>query len=65
MQWLGRALKCGAALGLVVAVLIPAAAVAADACDGLTPTILGTPATEAVNTDICAEATIGNLPPGT
>ena len=25
----------------------------------------GTPATDAVKTDICADATIGNLPPGT
>jgi hypothetical protein len=28
-------------------------------------TMRGTPATFAVSTDICAEATIGNLPPGT
>ena len=27
--------------------------------------IRGTPATDAVSTDMCAEATIGNLPPGT
>ena len=28
-------------------------------------TMRGTPATEAVATDMCAEATIGNLPAGT
>ena len=32
---------------------------------GAEATIRGTPATEAVNTDIWAEATMGNLPPGT
>jgi hypothetical protein len=32
---------------------------------GALATMRGTPATCAVSTDICAEATIGNLPPGT
>ena len=32
---------------------------------GVQAIILGTFATLAVTTDICAEATIGNLPPGT
>ena len=32
---------------------------------GAEATMRGTPATEAVSTDMCAEATIGNLPPGT
>jgi hypothetical protein len=32
---------------------------------GAEATMRGTPATFAVSTDICAEATIGNLPPGT
>ena len=31
---------------------------------GVQAMIRGTPATAAVATDICAEATIGNLPPG-
>ena len=32
---------------------------------GVVAIILGTPATEAVTTDICADATIGNFPAGT
>jgi hypothetical protein len=32
---------------------------------GALATMRGTPATAAVSTDICADATIGNLPPGT
>ena len=31
---------------------------------GVHAIIRGTPATDAVATDMCAEATIGNLPPG-
>lgn len=32
---------------------------------GVAAAMRGTPATEAVGTDICAEATIGNSPAGT
>lgn len=32
---------------------------------GVAAAMRGTPATLAVNTDMCADATIGNLPPGT
>ena len=43
----------------------PAGGQAAEGQEGVQATMRGTPATLAVATDICAEATIGNLPPGT
>ena len=52
----------GAALWIIAAIT---AGLGSPLKGGVHATMRGTPATEAVSTDICAEATIGNLPPGT